>query len=362
MLVFVGTYTGGKSQGIYTCELDTATGALKQLDVTGEVKNPSFLAIHPSKRFLYSVSEVGDYSDTGSGAITAFTLDSQGGRLKMLNHQSSTSGGPCHLVVDRAGKNVLVANYGGATAAVLPIGADGKLAPASSTVRHAGSSVDRSRQEAPHPHSINLDPAGRFAFVADLGLDKVLVYRFDSENGTLAANDPPSVSVAPGSGPRHFAFHPSGKFAYVINEMKSTVTAFNYDAGRGVLTILATEVPDTVSTLPGGFTSENTTAEVQVHPTGNFLYASNRGHDSIAIFAIDPTDGSLTGLGHEPTGGRTPRNFGIDPDGKFLLAANQDSGTITVFRIDRQTGRLASTGQSIEIPMPVCVKFVKREQ
>jgi 6-phosphogluconolactonase len=245
---------------------------------------------------------------------------------------------------------------------VLPIAADGKLAPASSIVRHTGSSVDRARQEAPHPHSINLDPAGRFAFVADLGLDKVFVYRFDPAKGTLTANDPPSVSVAPGSGPRHFAFHPSGKFAYVINEMRSTVTAFNYDAQRGVLAVLATKAPDTVSTLPADFKGENTTAEVQVHPSGKFLYGSNRGHDGIAIFAIDPASGSLTALGHESTGGRTPRNFGIDPDGMFLLAANQDSDTIHVFRIDQQTGKLAATGQSIDIPMPVCVKFVKREE
>jgi 6-phosphogluconolactonase len=354
-LVFVGTYSSGDNEGVYTCELDSATGALARLHTSGAVKNPSFVAIHPSKRFLYAVSEVADYKDSGSGAVTAFALDSSTGKLSVLNHQSSTSAGPCHVVVDRQGKNALVANYGGATAAVLPIAGDGKLAPASSTVHHEGHSVDASRQEAPHPHSINLDPAGRFAFVADLGLDKVMIYRLDPVAGTLTANDPPAASVPPGSGPRHFAFHPSGKFAYVINEMKSTVTAFKYDAEHGTLEPIAT-----VTTLPDGFTGENTTAEVQVHPSGKFLYGSNRGHDSIAIFAIDQATGSLKPIGHQPTGGKTPRNFGIDPDGKFLLAANQDSNTITVLGIDPRTGKLQGTGHSIDIPRPVCVKFLKK--
>jgi 6-phosphogluconolactonase len=354
-LVFVGTYTSGADEGVYTCELDLDTGALKQLSASGNVKNPSFVAIHPNHRFLYAVSEVGDYKDTGSGAVTAFTLDPATGKLTALNHQSSTSAGPCHVVVDRQGKNALVANYGGATAAVLPIGNDGKLAPASSTVRHAGKSVDPGRQEGPHPHSINLDAANHFAFVADLGLDKVVIYRFDPAKGTLTANDPPSVAVPPGSGPRHFAFHPNGQFAYVINEMKSTVTAFTYDAQRGTLKPIAT-----VSTLPEGFAGENTTAEVRVHPSGKFLYGSNRGHDSIAIFTIDPTTGGLWPVGHQSTGGKTPRNFGIDPDGKFLLAANQDSNTINVFRIDQGSGKLEPTNHSIEIPRPVCVKFLKR--
>ena len=361
MLVFVGTYTGGKSEGIYTCELDPATGALEQLGVTKDAKNPSFLAIHPTKRFLYSVSEVGDYGDTGSGAVTAFALDPASGQLKMLNHQSSTSGGPCHLVVDRDGQE----RAGGQLRrSDRRCAADRRRRQARAGLEHRPAyRLERRsrRQEGPHPHSINLDPAGRFAFVADLGLDKVLVYRFDPAKGTLTANDPPSVSVAPGSGPRHFAFHPSGKFAYVINEMRSTVTAFNYDAQREA-DGADHQCTDTVSTLPTDFKGENTTAEVQVHPSGKFLYGSNRGHDSIAIFAIDPANGSLTALGHEPTGGRTPRNFGIDPDGKFLLAANQDSDTIHVFRIDQQTGKLAATGQSVEIAMPACVKFVKREQ
>lgn len=360
MLVFVGTYTSGPDQGIYTCELDTDTGELKQVSASGNVKGPSFVAVHPKHKFLYAVSEVADYKESNTGAVTSFTLDPATGKLAPLNHQSSTSAGPCHLVVDRQGKNVLVANYGGATAAVLPIGPDGKLAPASSTVRHTGSSVDKSRQEAPHPHSINLDAANRFAFVADLGTDKVMVYRFDPVKGTLTPNDPPSVSVEPGSGPRHFVFHPSGNYAYVINEMKSTITPFTYDAERGVLKTLATKTPATVSTLPADFQGSNTTAEVRVHPSGKFVYGSNRGHDSIAIFAVNQSDGSLTAIGHQPTGGKTPRNFNIEPDGKFLLAANQDSDSIHVFRIDANTGKLTPTGNAVEIPKPVCIRFLKR--
>jgi 6-phosphogluconolactonase len=353
MLVYVGTYTGGKSQGIYACELDPASGALRRLGVAGDVKNPSFLAIHPNRQYLYAVSEVADLP--GGGAVTAFAIDLAGGRLTRLNHQSSRGAGPCHLVVDRQGNNVLVANYSGGSVAVLPIEPDGRLAPASAFIKHQGSSINPQRQEGPHAHSINVDPANRFAVAADLGLDKVMIYRFDSATGRLAANDPPSVSVPPGSGPRHFAFHPDGLHAYVINELKSTVTAFNYDYQRGRL-----EVIQTISTLPKDYAGENTTAEVQVHPSGKFLYGSNRGHDSIALFEVDRKTGRLAPLGHQPTAGHTPRNFGIDPDGRYLLAANQDSDSVQVFRIDEQTGRLSKTDHQVEIPAPVCVKFVKR--
>jgi 6-phosphogluconolactonase len=253
----------------------------------------------------------------------------------------------------RPAKNLLVANYDGGSVAVLPIQTDGKLSPLSSFIQHHGTSVDKSRQEGPHAHSINLDAANHFAAVADLGLDKVLIYRFDAEDGKLAPNSPPSVSVKPGSGPRHFAFHPTGRYAYVINEMKSTVTAFSYDAKSGTLKEL-----QTISTIPEQFKDETSTAEVQVHPSGKFLYGSNRGHDSIAVFKIDESTGMLTAVDRTPTQGKTPRNFGIDPSGNFLLAANQDSDTVVVFRIDTQTGKLTPTGQKLEAPRPVCVKFV----
>jgi 6-phosphogluconolactonase len=248
-----------------------------------------------------------------------------------------------------------VANYGGGSVAALPIQGDGRLGPATAAIQHEGSGINPRRQEAPHAHSINLDRANRYAFAADLGLDRILVYRFDPARGTLAPHEPPSIAIAPGSGPRHFALHPGGRFAYVINEITLTVTAMEYDAGKGVLKEI-----QTVSTLPEGAAKNGSTAELQVHPSGKFLYGSNRGHDSIAIFAIDAATGRLTPAGHQPTGGKTPRNFGIDPTGSYLLAANQDSDTITVFRIDPQTGRLTPTGQTLEAPRPVCVKFMPR--
>jgi 6-phosphogluconolactonase len=353
--VYIGTYTGGsKSEGIYLLNLDLATGALTKAGATAGVDNPSFLAIHPTRKFLYAVCEVSEVDGKKGGGVSALAIDPKSGGLTLLNQQSSVGSGPCHLVVDKTGKNALVANYGGGSCCVLPIGDDGKLGEVSSFIQHKGTSVDKGRQEAPHAHSINLDLANRFAFCADLGLDEVLVYRFDADKHTLAPNDPPFAPVAPGSGPRHFAFHPGGKYAYVINEMKLTVTAFAYDASKGVLKEL-----QTISTVPEGIKTDGfSTAEVQVHPSGKFLYGSNRGHDSIAMFSIDQATGKLTALGQQPTGGKTPRNFGIDPSGAFLLAENQDSGTIVVLSIDPKSGKLAPTGHKIEVPMPVCAKFM----
>jgi 6-phosphogluconolactonase len=351
--VYVGTYTQGKSQGIYLFQLDPATGKLTPRGVAARADSPSFLAVHPGHRFLYAVNEVGDAASGKRGAVSAFAIDPGTGHLTFLNQQSSGGAGPCYVVVDRGGRHVLVANYGGGSVTVLPIGAAGRLGAATAFIQHHGSSVNPQRQEGPHAHSINPDRANRFAIAADLGLDKVLIYRYNAVRGTLVPNTPPSVSVAPGSGPRHFAFHPSGRAAYVINEMASTVTAFRCDPHSGRLQAI-----QTVSTLPRDFTGSSTTAEVQVHPSGRFLYGSNRGHDSIAIFAIDSATGRLTPVGHQSTQGKTPRNFGIDPTGRFLLAANQDSDSLVVFRIDQETGRLTPTGQVVPVPMPVCVKMV----
>jgi 6-phosphogluconolactonase len=351
--VFVGTYTGGASRGIFHLQFDPNTGAISKPELAAESANPSFLAIHPSGKFLYSVNEVGDFGGEKAGAVSAFALDATSGVLQLLNQQSSRGSGPCHLTVDRTGRNLLVANYGGGSVAVLPIGADGRLAAATAFIQHQGSSADSGRQAGPHAHSINLDAANRFAVVADLGLDRVLVYRFDPRRGTLAPNDPAFTALPPASGPRHFAFHPDARHAYVINEMKSTVTVFEYDAGHGSLRSI-----QTITTLPEGAPPSNSTAEVQVHPSGKFLYGSNRGHNSLAIFAIDPATGRLTSRGHQPTGGKTPRNFGIDPTGRFILAANQDSDTIAVLRVDPRTGGLQPTGQTATVPAPVCVKFV----
>ena len=353
LVVYVGTYTGPGSKGIYLLRMDLASGALTAPEVAAEVTHPTFLAVHPSRRFLYAVGEIRNFSGRKSGAVSAFAIVPESGALRLLNQQPSGGTGPCHLTVDSAGRNVLVANYGSGSVAVLPVGEDGQLAEPSSVIQHEGSGPNPKRQAGPHAHSINLDPAGRFAFAADLGLDKVLVYRFDPGKGNLAPHDPPAAAVAPGAGPRHFAFHPTGRFAYVINELASTVTAFAYDAERGALSQV-----QTVSTLPSGFDGSNSTAEVQVHPSGRFLYGSNRGHNSIAIFAIEPRTGRLTAVGHEPTQGDWPRNFGIDPTGTYLVVANRRSNNLVVLRIDPKTGQLKPTGIAAEVPAPVCVKFV----
>ena len=353
-LVYFGTYTGPKSQGIYVSRLDLGTGRLTEPELAGAVASPSYVAIHPNRQFLYSVNEVNTFQGQKTGAVSAFAIESQTGKLTLLNQQSSGGGGPCHLNVDRTGKDVLVANYGGGSCAVLPIDKDGQLGKATAFIQHHGTSVKKQRQEGPHAHGIYLDAHNRFAFVPDLGLDKVMIYKFDPTAGTLTPNDPPFASLAPGSGPRHLAFHPSGQYAYVISEMLCTVTAFRYDPDRGSL-----EPMQTVSTLPAGqqVRPSFSTAEIEVHPNGRFLYGSNRGHDTIAVFAIDPTTGKLTPIQHEPTQGKTPRGFSIDPTGRYLLAGNQDSDTVVGFRIDADTGRLSPTGQTVRVGSPVCVKF-----
>jgi len=354
--VYFGAYARGEGKGIYVSRMDVASGKLQSPEVAIELTNPSFLALHPSRPLMYAIGEMGSFGGKKTGAVSALAMNTKTGKLALLNQQSSGGPGPCHVAVDREGRNVLVANYSGGSAACLPIGADGRLGEATSVVQHQGSGPDPKRQNGPHAHSINLDPAGRFAFVADLGLDKIFIYKLDAAAGKLIANEPAFAQVAPGSGPRHFAFHPTGRFAYVINEMLSTVTAFRYDADRGALAEL-----QTVSTLPADFTGSNTTAEVQVHPSGKFVYGSNRGHDSIAIFAVDPESGKLRAAGHQSTQGKNPRNFGIDPTGAYLLAANQDGDNVVAFRIDAATGALQPTGQSLTISKPVCVKFVRAE-
>jgi 6-phosphogluconolactonase len=348
--VYVGTYTRGQSKGIYLCRLDLADGTLEPVGLAAEVANPSFLAVHPSRPLLYAVGEVSSFAGNRTGAVSAFSIDPQTGKLGLLNQQSSQGAGPCHLVVDPTGRYVLVANYGGGSVACLPIQEDGRLGEATSFVQHEGSSVNPRRQQGPHAHSINLDAAGRFALVPDLGLDKILIYRFDAAAGKLLEGDPPWARVAPGAGPRHLAFHPTRPYAYVINELDSTVTAFAYDAQRGRLDPL-----QTISTLPEDFEGDNTAAEVQVHPSGRFLYGSNRGHDSIAAFAVDTETGKLTCVAHQSTQG----NFGIDPTGAYLLAANQTTDNIVVFRIDPKTGVLDPTGHSATTQSPVCVLTVR---
>ena len=352
-LVYIGTSTGAKSQGIYAARFDSQTGGLTPPELVAEAVHPTFLAVHPNRRFLYAVQEVATGTGKSSPAVAAYAIEAATGQLTWLNTESSGGAGPCHLVVDRSGKNVLVANYGGGSLSNLPIGADGRLGPATACVQHNGASVNPQRQTAPHAHGITLDVANQFAVCADLGLDQLLCYRFDSAQGTLTPNDPPTTVVRPGAGPRHFVFHPSGRYGYVINELVPTITAFAYDATHGTLA----EV-QTVTTIPANFAGKNYPAEIGVHPNGKFLYGSNRGHDSLAVFAIDLPTGQLTWLEQAATLGKTPRNFAIDPTGRFLLVANQGSDTVVVFRLDPQTGHLTATGQTAAVGAPVCVLFV----
>jgi 6-phosphogluconolactonase len=345
--MYVGTYSRAPRGGIFLFEFDPANGTLTPKGLAAATNSPSFLAIHPNRRYLYAVGE-------GNKAVSAFSIDQKTGQLTLLNQQSSEGAGPCHLVVDKTGKYVLVANYSGGNGCVLPIQADGSLGAASDKYEHKGEVADKKRQGGPHAHSINLDAGNRYAMVADLGLDRVFVYRFDPEKGTLTKNDPEAAKVAPRSGPRHFAFHPNGKYAYAINEISLTVTAFAYDPSKGVLTEL-----QTISTLPENAKGKNfSTAEVLVHPSGKFLYGSNRGHDSIAIFKIDPESGKLTAAGHVSGPIKEPRNFAMDPAGRYLFVENQNGDSIVVYKINQETGALDPTGQTVEVPKPVCIKMM----
>ena len=353
LLVYIGTYTKAEEQGIHWLKLDMGTGKMASVGKLAGQKNPSFLAIHPNKKFLYAVNEIGNYKGEKAGGVSSYSIDPKTGALTFLNQQSSKGGAPCHLVLDATGRNVLVANYTGGSVVSLPVSRKGRLRKASSFIKHEGSSILKPRQAAPHGHSINVSPGNKFAVAAVLGLDKVLVYGFDPKGGKLTPAG--YAKVAPGAGPRHFAFHPNGKFAYVINEITLTVTAFAWDEGKGKLSEL-----QTITTLPVERGKGMSTAEVQVHPSGKFLYGSNRGHNTIAVFSIDQKAGKLKAVQHQSTLGKTPRNFGIDPTGKFLVAANQSSSDIFTFHIDQGTGELEPTGHSVKIPMPVCVKFLER--
>jgi 6-phosphogluconolactonase len=354
--VFFGTYTAGNSpsKGIYTGRLDLDTGSLTSVVLAAPSTDPSYLALHPDGRFLYAVNEVSDFDGKASGGVEAFAIGPSGTELRRLNQIASGGGAPCHLAVDRQARFVVVANYGGGSVASFPIQADGSLGPRAGFVQHEGRGPNQQRQEAAHAHLAAFDPAARRLFVCDLGIDRVCVYGL-GPTGALVPNVPPSVSLRPGAGPRHLAFAPNGHFVYVNNELDSTVTVLTHDPATGIMTPV-----DTVTTLPAGFVGTNSTAHVQITPDGEFLYVSNRGHDSLAIFRIDERTGRLTVTGHASTGGKTPRDFCIDPTGAFLLAANQASDNVVVLRIDRQSGALAPVNQPIPVPRPVCVVFAAR--
>ena len=350
--VYFGTYTGAKSKGVYVSQFDSATGKLSAPELAVETKSPSFLALHPSRRVLYAVGESSQVGENKQGAVTAFNIGPDG-RLTPINTQPSGGAGPCHLALDAKGRFVFTANYGSGAVAALPLRADGGLESPASTIQHTGSSVNPQRQAGPHAHCVNLSPDQRYLLVCDLGLDKLMVYRIGEGARALMPHDPPFVALAPGNGPRHLAFGRSGEFAYVVNEMGSSVTVLVSDAKHGTF-----KETQTTSTLPEKFDGKSTCAEIAVHPSGKFLYASNRGHDSIAVFAVDKSSGELSVVAREPTQGKTPRHFALDPTGDWLLAENQGSDSVVVFRVNPRTGALAATGQKLDVPSPVCALFV----
>jgi len=353
-LAYFGTYTGKKSKGIYVARFNPTTGKLSAPELAAEAVNPSFLAVHPKGKWLYAVNETDTFTGKKGGGVSGFEIDAKSGRLTPINQQSTAGGAPCHVSLDESGRVVLVANYGGGSVASYRVDKKGFLSSDVSFIQHQGSSMNGARQQAPHGHCIVTDPGNKFALACDLGLDKVLIYKLDAKKGTLTPNDPPFGRVTPGSGPRHMAFHPSGKFAWVINEMVCTVTSFSFDPKQGELKEL-----QSISTLPADtkMIGAYNTAEIVTHPSGKFVYGSNRGHDTLAVYAVDKKQGTLSLVQHESTQGKTPRSFGIDPGGRWLLAANQSSDTVVVFAIDPATGKLKPTGQSIEVGSPVSVAF-----
>jgi 6-phosphogluconolactonase len=363
--VYVGTYTnrgllgkpsanapGVLSKGIYVFRFDTDTGKLTPLGLAAETPNPTYFALSASGKFLYAVNEIYQFRGEPSGAIGAYAINAATGMLTPLNQVSAVGTGPCHAVIDRTGKNLLTANFGSGSVAVFPINPDGTLRPASSFSQDAGSGPN-ARQEGPHSHAINLTPDNQLALSSEFGTDRLRVFRFDASAGTLTPADPAQIPLKPASAPRHLAFHSNGKFAYSLNEIDSTVTVLAYDSGAGRFQQL-----QNLSALPENFTGHNTSAEVIVHPSGKFLYASNRGHHSIAVFAIQ-ADGTLRTIAHIPSGGKTPRGFGVDSSGRWLIAAGQSTHNLAVFAIDPVTGIPAATGETAPVHTPLCVKFLE---
>ncbi len=352
-IVYIGTYTGQNtnSKGIYAFRFDDKSGSLTPIGLQAETPSPSFLTFGKGGRVLYAVNELSNFNGETSGSVTSFAVDAASGALRRLNVESSRGADPCFLQCDATGRSLAIANYTGGTLGIFPVESDGRLGPAATVTGGRGSGPNAARQRGPHAHQVVFDPSNRYLLEVDLGIDQVLVYRFDQATGRVTPNDPPSVHLAPGSGPRHLVFAPDGQHVFVIAEMASTITTLSWDGTKGVL-----RPSGTVSTLPAGYKGQSSTAEIAIHPNGRFLYGSNRGHDSIAVFHVDAA-GTLTLVEHEPTRGRTPRHFTLDPTGRWLIAANQDSGTLAVFAVDQKTGALTPSGPLAEVPSPVCVLF-----
>mgnify|MGYP001344879626 FL=1 len=349
--MFYGTYTRGTSKGIYVSRFNAEDGTLSEPVLAAEAQNPSFLALHPQKPVLYAVGELWEMSGKRTGSVSAFSVDTHSGRLTLINQQPSGGSGPCHVSVDASGRFVLVANYGGGSVAVLPVSTDGALEPAVCVLKQEGKSVHPTRQTSPHAHQIGFNPTGKVVVVPDLGLDQVLLFDWDGAQGQLTPHKPPFMQVPPGSGPRHFAFHPNGQVLYVLNELTATVSIFAGEDG------VPTRLIDNVSALPTDFAGQNTAAEIAVHPGGRFVYTSNRGHDSIAVFAVSDAGKRLERKANVSTQGKTPRFIGLDPTGKYLLAANQDTNNVVIFKIDSETGIPTPTGKQVSVGAPVCLVF-----
>lgn len=356
-LVYFGTNGNPKngSKGIYVARFNTATGELTQPQLAVEAGAPGFLAIHPSKKYLYASSDVTLPDGKKGGGLSAFSIDQSSGKLTLINQSATAGAGPCHVSVDKTGKMATISNYGSGSIGSFAIKEDGALSPEVSFFQHEGSSVDPKRQAGPHAHSVNFSPDNRFAFACDLGLDKVLIYKTDPATGKLTPNEPAFAKTPAGGGPRHLAFHPNGKFVYVNNEMAMTETVFSYDAEKGALTEI-----QTISTLPEADRGKQgySTAETVVHPSGRTVYVSNRTHDTVAVFACDPATGKLTALEYVPVEGEVPRNICLDPTGKWLVAAHQNSGTAALFKVDQDSGKLTFSGTKVNVPGSICVRFL----
>ncbi len=350
---FAGTYTTKtQSKGIYEFRYDAKSGKLTPLGVAAETPDPSFVTIHPSGKYLYAVNEGGKAS-----FVTSFALDAKTGKLTQLNQVPALGEDPCYISLDQTGKFILIANYTSGTLAIFPILPDGKIGEKTAVNQDSGTlGPNKERQDGPHAHWIETSTDNRYVLAVDLGLDQVLIFQFDAKKGTLGPHMPPSAALKPGSGPRHAIFSPNGKFLFVVSELASTATSFSYDPKTGDLKQI-----NSVSTLPSDFSGRNDVAEVAIHPSGRFLYVSNRGMDSIAIFSIDAKKGALTAMGRIPTGGKEPRHFTFDPSGNFLFAENQWSDTIVTFHVDANTGQLTPTGDNVSVPSPVCLKFIAAE-
>lgn len=352
-ILYVGTFSVRGSQGIYAYTFNRAKQSLALLQAVPSLESPSFITIHPSGKFLYSVNRgKADIADHG-GSVSAYGIDAATGRLNGLNHKSSYGDGPCYIEVDKTGKYIFVPHYSEGNLTVLSIFKDGVVGSVSDAKKYSGNSINAERQESPHIHAAVISESNKFLYVMDLGTDKIYIYEFNPDNGTLQAASTPEVNVVPGAGPRHLTIHPSGNFAYLAEELTSTVGVFAVDKATGALTILQ----DSVRSLPDGFTDKNTAADIHTDVSGKYLFLSNRGANVISIFTI-AEDGSITLTGHQSTGGLVPRNFLVDPKGEYLFVANQDSDTINIFRFNAKTGKLTPVGKPVSVPSPVCLKLL----